>query len=125
MGSLRVINVAAATYASACNRGFPPTLAALGPAKIKDGIAISVPNEKAAYLIGEDLASGIKEGWRITYTPGPLDSDGRIQTYTVHADPLNPQAQYPYDMHYFTDQSGVIRAELHKEATENSPPIAG
>jgi hypothetical protein len=121
VGALRTIDTAAATYASTYNRGFPPTLAALRCAKIED--AIQVPNERAACLIDEQLASGIKAGYRITYIPGPPDKTGRIQTYTVHSDPINPGVTG--DLHYFTDQSGIIRGVSGKEASENDPPVAG
>jgi len=123
VGALRTIDTAATTYASTYNRGFPPTLEALRCAKNEDRNAIQVPNERAACLIDEELASGIKAGYRITYIPGPPDITGKIQTYTVHADPINPGATG--DFHYFTDQSGIIRGLSRKEASENDSPVAG
>ena len=90
VGMLRTINTAATTYASKYDRGFPPTLAALGPPKTRFLRATPEPNETAAGLIDKELASGIKFGYRITYVPGPVDSTGKIQTYTVRADPIAP-----------------------------------
>jgi hypothetical protein len=81
------------------------------------------PNETAAGLIGEKLASGTIPGWRITYTAGSVDRDGKIRAYTVHADPINRGVTG--DNHYFTDQSGVIRQKSGTEASENDSPIAG
>jgi len=123
MGALRTINEAAATYDATYGHGFPPTLAALGPPKTKFLHAAPAPNEMAAGLIGEKLASGTISGWRITYIAGPVDSTGKIQTYTVRADPINPGVTG--DNHYFTDQSGVIRQKSGGEAGENDSPIAG
>jgi hypothetical protein len=115
---LRIINTAATVYASRYDRGFPPTLAALGPPK-DAGIEVS---GKAAGLIDDILASGTKAGYRFSYLAGPVDSSGKISTYMVHADPVEPFALGK--MHYFTDQTGVIRVEKDREAYASSPPIA-
>jgi len=72
-------------------------------------------------LIDEYLAAGRKSNYRFTYIPGPVDSAGRILTYKVHADPVEPGVSGK--MHYFTDQTSVIRVENGKEANANSPPL--
>ena len=107
VGSLRAINAAAITYASTYKHGFPPSLESLGPPKSENSNASIEPTDKAAGLIDESLASGTKSNYRFTYVAGPLDSNGKIQTYTVRAEPINPGVTG--DNHYFTDQSGVIR----------------
>lgn len=121
VGSLRTINSAAMTYESMYNHGYPATLAVLGPPLIENPDASVRPSEKAAGLIDEYLASGRKSNYRFTYIPGPAGSTGKITTYAVHADPLEPGNTGK--MYYFTDQTSVIRGEKGKEANENSPPI--
>jgi hypothetical protein len=121
LGSLRTINTAAITYKSTYNRGYPPTLAALGPPSAGNSNSSAEPSEKAAGLIDEYLAASLKSNYRFTYIPGPADSAGKIQTYTVRADPLEPGVSGK--MYYFTDQTGVIRVEKSREANQNSPPI--
>jgi hypothetical protein len=119
VGSLRTLNTAAITYASTYNQGFPASLSVLAP---PTGTA-TPPSAEAAGLINETLASGTNSGYVFTYTPGEKDANGRINTYTIRADPVTPGATG--QIHYFTDQSGVIRQETDKPATANSPPITG
>ena len=121
MGSLRNINTAAISYAHTYDRGYPSTLAALGPTKSEIRNSSPEPSEKAAGLIDEYLASGRKSNYKFAYNPGPADSTGKITTYAVRADPIEPGNTGK--MYYFTDQTGVIRAEKGKEADESSPPI--
>jgi hypothetical protein len=119
VGSLQEINQAAITYASMYDRGFPSALAVLRP-PINEN---ANPTDTAAGLIYGVEAMGTKAGYRLTYIAGPVDSAGRINTYTLRADPVGPGVTAK--MHYFTDQSGVIRGEKGKEANQNSAPIAG
>ena len=123
LGSLRTINTAAISFAQTYHRGYPPSLAALGPPKAESPNASVGPSEKAADLIDEYLAAGRKSNYRFTYIAGPADSTGRIQTYAVHADPIEPGKTGKW--YYFTDQTNVIRSEKGKEANESSPSIAG
>jgi type II secretory pathway pseudopilin PulG len=117
VGSLRTINTAAITYASTYNTGYPTTLAQLGPGRG------GAPSPEAAGLIDEVLTSGIKSGYKFTYTPGEKDSAGRVTTYKAYADPVVPGNTG--QNHYFTDQTGIIRQEFDRQATDASPPIAG
>lgn len=117
-GTLRTINTAAITYAETYNRGFPPTLAVLGPPKSN---RIEDVSENSASLIDDILASGTKACYRFSYIAGPVGSDGKISTYTVHADPAEPCAKSK--MHYFTDETRVIRVEKDREAYASSPPL--
>jgi hypothetical protein len=66
-------------------------------------------------------ASGTCFGYRITYAAGPKFK-GRIDTYTVHADPVTPGETGTN--HYFMDESGIVRMDWQKEANSDSPPIA-
>jgi hypothetical protein len=94
----------------------------MGPPKTRWLHSTPAPNEEAAGFISGELASGLKSGYRITYDAGPVDSAVKIQTYAVHAHPIDSSVG---DTNYFTDQTGVIRQQSGKEADANSPPIAG
>jgi type II secretory pathway pseudopilin PulG len=118
VGSLRTINTAAITYASTYNQGYPTSLAALGPPR--SGAA---PDADAADLIDEVMASGTRSGYVLTYAPGEKGADGRVDKYTLHADPATPGTTGLN--YYFTDETGVIRQETDRPANEQSPPIAG
>jgi hypothetical protein len=119
---LRTINTAATTYAAIYEHGYPPSLAAMGPPRAGKPNAtatdiVRAENDQAAGLIDEVLATGMIGGYRLTYVAGKLEQ-GRIRSYTVHADPLAPGER----IHYFSDESGVIRSEEGKEAGAQSPP---
>jgi len=117
VGSLRTLNTAAITYSSAFNLGFPPSIAGLRPP-----VGGASPDANAAGLINDVLASGTKSGYVFTYIPGEKDAQGRISTYTIHADPITDSTG---TNHYFTDQTGVIRQDSNGPANEQSTPIAG
>ncbi len=116
VGTLRTINTAEVTYASTYpERGFSVTLAQLGPP------APNVqPGPEAAGFIDSVLASGQKSGYRFTYVPGPTDERGFRETYAALADPVSPESGH---RHFFTDETGVIRAETDRPAGPNSPPL--
>lgn len=121
VGSLRTINSAAITYKSTYNHGYPPTLAVLGPPNAESPNSSVAPSDKAAGLIDEYLAASLKSNYRFTYSAGPADSTGQIQTYAIHADPMEPGVSGK--LYYFTDQTNVIRCEKGRVANEHSPPI--
>jgi hypothetical protein len=117
---LRTINTAARTYAAIYEHGYPPSLAAMGPPRTGNPNAsatdiVKAENDQAAGLIDEVLATGMIGGYRFTYVPGK-PKQGQISSYTVHADPLAPGER----VHYFSDESGVIRSEDGKEAGAES-----
>jgi DNA-directed RNA polymerase subunit RPC12/RpoP len=85
VGSLQVLNGAATAYASMYDRGFPLTLAVLGPPQKRVN-----PTDSAAGLLSGAEASGTYGGYRFTYIAGPVDSAGRINTYTLRAEPVEP-----------------------------------
>jgi hypothetical protein len=140
---LHTVNIAAETYASTYNHGFPPSLASLGLPKTKnpnasiDEITKAV-SEKAAGFITDMEASGTYRGYRFTYVAGKViiestrstisssgrtwpDKSERIDAYTVNSAPVTPGTTG--EKHFFTDESKVIRVEMGKEATAESPPI--
>ena len=118
VGKLRTLNTAAIFYSATYNKGFPESIKALAP-PTNDG---ANPTANAAGLVDRALASGRGSGYVFTYSPGAKDAAGRINTYTINADPITPGTTGT--VHFFTDQSGVIRQETEAPANEHSPVIA-
>jgi hypothetical protein len=75
----------------------------------------------SADLIDSALASGIKGGYRFVYSPGPKDSSGRINSYSIVAEPVDPGSTGVRS--YYTDQSSTIRSSNAGPADATSPPI--
>lgn len=109
---LRRINAACATYAATYRTGFPAALSNLGPS--------NSPSAKAAGLIDAAAASGKNNGYSFAYTSGK-PSGGVILGYKIQADPTEPGKTG--QKHYYTDQSGVVRANPTAPATVVDPPV--
>jgi len=107
VGSLRTINTDSVAFST--TYGNYPTI--LGD--LKTGASVSSTN---ADLIDTVLASGLKSGYAFTYT-----ATSPYQQYTLTAAPstVNVTGQ----RYFFTDQSGVIRANTAGAATSASTPI--
>jgi len=110
---LRTLNTACVTYAVAYSIGYPLALANLGPSRLLD--------KNGAGLVDQELATGVKHGYQFTYTPGARIA-GRVQSYTLHADPLGAIKAGP--RHFFTDQTGVIRVNASGRAGERDKPYS-
>src|SRR5258706_1345505 len=65
VADLRAINAAEIVYAERYNAGYSPTLVALG-----DPAGGAQPSASGAGLVESSLASGMRAGYEITYTPG-------------------------------------------------------
>ena len=118
VATLHTLNAACIKYSEIYGR-FPPGLVNLGPAA--PGVNSSAD---AADLIDLALTGGIKYGYVFDYAVyGGFERDGkeRPQTYAITATPMTPGATGV--RYFFTDQTGVIRAETGQVATANSPPI--
>src|SRR5579872_7096555 len=85
VGSCRTLNTAEITYSSTYNQGFSYSLGYLEPPTT----AGANPTSTAAGLIDSVLGSGSKSGYSFTYSPGPSDSTGRINTYGIVAVPIS------------------------------------
>ena len=110
VGSIRTINTSSVAYSTTYGN-YPQNLASLGPAS--GGTATSA----TADLIDSVLVSGTKRGYTFTYT-----SATPFQSYTITA---APTAQNTTGQRYFySDQSGVIRADTANPATSASTPIS-
>ncbi len=114
VGSLRTLNTVCVTYSSTYG-GFPQALSDLAPPA-----AGAPPTARAADLIDSVLAAGTKSGYVFTYTPGAAVG-GTIPTYTINADPVTVGTTG--QRYFFTDQSGVVRADPAAKATAASAPI--
>jgi len=111
VGSLRTINTSCVAYSTSYGT-FPTALTNLGPIAV-NGTASST----SADLIDSVLAAGTKSGYTFSYAPANSN-----QTYTITASPI-AIGQTGQRM-FFTDQSGVIRADVSGTgATVSSTPI--
>ena len=115
VGSLRAINTACLMYSTAYG-GYPPSLASLGPPGT--GGSASATN---ADLIDSVLASGTKSGYAFVYLAVDANGDGKMDTYTVVAEPVTRGTTGQRG--FFTDQTGVTRADPTGTASANSTPI--
>lgn len=113
--SLRVLATACETY-KAQYGGYPRALANLGPS--------DSPSADAAGLIDVTLASGRESGYVFDYSPVKTEGNriaAPITTYGASADPIVPNSTGT--RHFFIDQTMVIRWEMNKSASGESPPL--
>ena len=110
VGSLRTINTASVAYSTTYGT-YPTALSNLGP--ISGGGSVS---SSTADLIDSVLAGGTKSGYTFTFAPGSGN-----YTYTLTAVPTSAGVTGQRD--FYTDQSGVIRANATGSATSASTPI--
>ena len=131
VGSLRTLITAEVTYATTYNTGYSSTLGALGPPA-----AGATPSPTYAGLVDEVLAGigsaggnatapnqSSKSGYTFIYTPATADSTGRINTYTIQANPISVGTTGTN--FYYTDQTGVIRQNSTAAAGTTDSPLAG
>jgi prepilin-type N-terminal cleavage/methylation domain-containing protein len=111
--SLRNISTAELIYSTTYSIEFSKNLPQLS------GTGIN-PDQNNAGLIDEVLASGTKSGYIFTYTPILKDPQGNTTTYSLTADPQNPMAG---QLHFYTDQSCVIRSNPSVQAGPSDLPL--
>jgi type IV pilus assembly protein PilA len=115
VASLHTLALAQMTYASTYGAGYSvdlPTLAS--------PIGGGSPTSTAAGLIDSVLASGVKSGYTFTYSPGPVDTTGRINSFSYSA---NPTSNFTGTQFYFTDDTGVIRQNATTAAGASDSPV--
>ena len=112
VAALRALNAACANY-SMLYGGYPGSLSNLGPG--------DAANSTLAALIDAGLASGTKSGYVFTYTAGAIGIGGNVLSYSITANPAPPGGTGR--RRFFTDQSGVIRANRAGAADANSTPV--
>jgi type IV pilus assembly protein PilA len=111
VASLRTYNTSIVAYSTTYQTDPAGTdLTQLGPA--------ATPSASAADLVDSLLgtAAPVKSGYSFTYSGG-TPAAGVVSTYTINADPVNTSTG---QRHFYTDQSGVIRA-----TTANTPAVPG
>jgi len=108
VASLRTLNTSAVLFETNYNL-YPTALSNM--ATPGSGTAVS---STAADLIDAVLATGTKSGYKFTWAGG-----GTTGAYTINADPVGSGGQ----IHYFTDQSLVIRSNATTTAAVTDPAI--
>src|SRR5579862_6316202 len=113
VGSMRTLNTAAVTYSTTYG-GYPKSLTNLSPA--------TSATSTSADLVDSVLASGTKSGYSFTWSSGTADTLGNYLNYSITAQPITPGTTG--QRYFYTDQSGVIRANASGAATSSSTPIS-
>jgi type IV pilus assembly protein PilA len=115
VASLHTLAIAEMTYSSTYGGGFSVDITSL--AMPSGGGNTS---STAAGLIDSALASGSKSGYTFTYSPGPVDTSGRINAFNFSAQPVSSSTGTQY---YYTDESGVIRQNSSTTAASTDSPV--
>jgi prepilin-type N-terminal cleavage/methylation domain-containing protein len=111
VATLRTLNTAAVAYSTTYGN-YPPTLASLGPIA-----ANGVPSSTLADLVDSVIAvdPATKAGYTFVFTGGG-------STYSITAKPVTTGSTGQRG--FFTNQSGVIRADNSGVATSGSTPLS-
>jgi type II secretory pathway pseudopilin PulG len=109
IGTLKMLNMACMEYSGSFGR-YPSALSDLQ----KD--ASGSPTSTAADLIDSSLATGTKDGYVFTYVRGEGGTG-----YTIAAQPA--KAHQTEARYFFTDQSGVLRFAIGKDADISGAPV--
>jgi type IV pilus assembly protein PilA len=112
VATLRTLNTSAVAYSTTYG-AYPTNLSDLGPS--------SAPTSTSADLIDSVLANdpATKSGYTFNWTG--TASNGVISSYTLTAKPLTQGVTGQRG--FFTDQSGVMRADTTGTATASSTPL--
>lgn len=114
--NMRTITTANVVYSTTYGIGYAASLAKISPPLVPGPATVN-----AADLIDEVLATGVKAGYVYTYAAGPVSASGTIDTYTLRADPQNPNITGI--RHFFVDATGVIRFNTVGPATATDTPL--
>ena len=112
--TLRDISTAELYYSSTYGINYSTTIVQLSGSGIN-------PDPNSAGLIDSVVASGIKQGYSIVYTPITTDALGHTVTYSLTADPISPGVTG--QRHFYTDQTCVIRSNISNPATSSDLPL--
>lgn len=109
--SLRQLNTAILSYQERCDNRLPDSLAKLGPSTPPN------PNscDTGMGLVDATLTAGQKAGYVFSYEKR---SDSG---YVLNADPV--KFNNTGSMHFFTDESNIIRSDKTGPANGESPPL--
>jgi type IV pilus assembly protein PilA len=115
IGALKALTESAVMYSNSYG-GFPHSIANLGPSGGGTGTSST-----AADLIDSGLATGVKSGYKFTFSVTGTDAAGNVVSYGVTAVPVTPGSTGQRS--FYTDQSGTIRVAPSGTADSSSPPI--
>ena len=115
VGALKTLTESTVMYSNSYG-GFPHAISDMGP-----GGSGTAPTSASADLIDSTLATGVKSGYKFTFTVVSSDAAGNVLSYTITATPVTPGTTGQRS--FFTDPSGTIRATQSGVADANSPPI--
>ena len=115
VASLHTLGIAEMTYASTYGAGYTFEMSYLAPPSGGAG-----PTSTAAGLIDSVLATGVKSGYNFIYSPGAIDSSGRVNAFSFNATPISNSTGTQY---YYTDESGVIRQNSTNAAGTTDSPV--
>ncbi len=115
VGALKALTESAVMYSNSYG-GFPHSISNLGPS---GGGPVS--SSAAADLIDSGLSTGVKSGYKFTFTVVATDTAGNVVSYAITAVPVTPGSTG--QKAYYTDESGTIRVSNSGTADSSSPPI--
>ena len=115
VGALKALTESSVMYLNSYG-GYPHAISNLGPSG--GGPASS---STAADLIDSSLATGVKSGYKFTFTVTTTDPVGNVAGYSITAVPVTPGTSGQKS--YYTDQTGTIRVNSSGTADSSSPPI--
>ena len=113
---VRTIATAAIQYHSQYGQ-FPKTLEQLSQPP-----GNAAPDENHAGFIDDSLASRIKSGYVFSYLGVASHQEGKIDTFSINADPAQPGRTGL--KHFFSSEDGIVRVENGRPASAESPPIS-
>src|SRR5262249_8093912 len=112
VGSLRTINTACVTYSTTYQSvGYPSSLTSLGPT--------TSANSTSADLVDNVLSGGTKSGYTFTFAGNPSTTPSVGYTVTANPSSRGTSGQRGF----YTDQSGVIRANATATAGSGDSPL--
>jgi type II secretory pathway pseudopilin PulG len=114
--SVRTITTAAIQYQSSYGH-YPQRLE-----QLSEPPGNGTPDENHAALVDATLASRTKNGYVFTYQGLDSHHDGKIDAFTVNADPQIPE--HTGFKHFFCSEDGVMRMESNRPANADSPPLS-
>jgi len=109
-GNIRSLLISVVAYETEYNM-LPPSLSSLAPPPTG-----KEANRDAYNVIDSRLASGNKNGYVYRYEP-----NAQSKSFFITADPSGNGSP----LHYFSDQTGVVRVESGHSATGSSQPYHG
>jgi type IV pilus assembly protein PilA len=115
IGALKALTESAVMYSNSYG-GFPHSISNLGPSGGGPG-----SSSAAADLIDSGLATGVKSGYKFTFSVVATDAVGNVVSYSITAVPVTPGSTGQRS--FYTDQSGTIRVSPSGTADSSSPPI--